>query len=114
MTLVKHIGADDFEREVMESDLPVLVDFYADWCGPCRMMAPVLERVATRLAGRASVVKVDTDQNPELAQTFRVSSIPALYVLRGGRVVDRAVGLTSEEQLISMLERAASPVAVAR
>jgi len=108
MNQITHVTAETFETEVRRSDVPVLVDFYADWCAPCRMMGPILEKVATQLAGRARIVKVNVDEEPELASMFKVSSIPALAVLNRGELVNARVGVTPAEQLVSMLENASS------
>ncbi len=89
MSAVLHANRQAFTREVLQSGLPVLVDFHADWCGPCRMPAPALERLATECAGRVKIVKVSIDAEPALADEFQVSSIPALLVLMSGREVGR-------------------------
>src|SRR5512137_2144375 len=86
------IGAGEFEEEVLRGTEPVLVDFFATWCGPCRAMAPVLDELAIELAGRARVVKLDVDQAPELARAHRISSIPCLVIFKDGREVGRIVG----------------------
>lgn len=108
MSYIDHVTADTFQTEVMNSDVPVLIDFYADWCAPCRMMGPILDKVATRTAGRAKIVKINVDEEPELASAFRVSSIPALAVVHHGRVVDARVGVSPADQLVRMLDQAAS------
>lgn len=97
----------DFDREVLDAsgERPVLVDFWAAWCGPCRMVAPVLERIASAYAGRARVAKVDTDAEPDLAMRYGVRSLPTLAVFRGGRLVDVLIGAQPEGVIREMLER---------
>ena len=95
------VTAENFKEEVLQSDKPVLVDFWAPWCGPCKMMSPVVEELAEE--GYA-VGKVDVDQNMALAQQFRVVSIPTLILFKDGEEVKRFVGLTSKEELKSALE----------
>lgn len=89
---IVHASDNSFGADVLNSDTPVLVDFWATWCGPCRAIAPHLERLADDYAGRAKVVKVDIDHNPERAAEFKVRSIPTLLVFKNGQVVDRIVG----------------------
>ena len=98
---IKHVKSSEFNNEVLKADKPVLVDFWADWCGPCKMMSPVVEELAEE--GYA-VGKVDVDQNMALAQQFRVVSIPTLILFKDGAEVKRFVGLTSKEELKSALE----------
>jgi thioredoxin 1 len=81
-----------FEAEVLNSKEPVLVDFFAEWCGPCKAMAPALEQVASELAGKLKVVKVDVDQNPEITQTYRIQAMPTLILFNAGKEVNRNVG----------------------
>lgn len=94
---------DSFEAET-RAPVPVLVDFWAGWCGPCRQVAPVLQSLSRRLAGRLKVVKVDVDQNPQLAARYNARSIPMLLLLDGGDVVDTWVGALSEARLFAALE----------
>jgi thioredoxin 1 len=110
MSHVPMISGDNFEREVLESEVPVLIDFYADWCGPCRSMTPIVDRLATELGQKAKVVKIDTDAQPELASAFRISSIPAFYVMHHGQVVDGSIGVTPAERLREMVERASDGI----
>ena len=94
-----------FNQEVLQSELPVLVDFWAPWCGPCRMLTPVVEQVATEMAGKLKVVKVNTDTAPNTATSYQISAIPTLMVFKGGELVDRVVGVLSKEQLTQWLEK---------
>jgi thioredoxin 2 len=100
------VSDQDLERIVGDSDVPVLVDFYADWCGPCKMMAPLLDAVAHAQAGRALVAKLDTDRNPTMAVRFAIRGIPTLIAFAGGREVGREVGAVARQQVDALLERA--------
>jgi len=104
MSAVQSVTDADFEAEVLQSDLPVLVDFWAPWCGPCRMIAPALDALATEYAGRVRVVKLDIDQNPNTAIAHQVRSIPLLLVFKGGEVVARQVGAAGQAQLRQFIE----------
>ena len=95
-----------FDRVVGDSEVPVLVDFYADWCGPCKIMAPVLDAVARARAGSALVAKLDTDRNPAVARRFQIASIPTLILFRGGREVARELGAIPRPRLEALLDRA--------
>ena len=96
--------AATFEELVLDAEVPVLVDFYADWCPPCRTLQPTLEEIAADYAGRARVVKVDVDADPDLAEQYEVSGIPALFVIKDGEVVDQTVGAQPKPTLESMLD----------
>lgn len=100
-----------FDQVVTRSDQPVLVDFWAPWCAPCRAVAPAVERLAQEFAGRAVVAKLNVDDNPRTAQRFGISSIPALYIFKGGRVVERLIGAQPYPMLRQALERHAGVVA---
>lgn len=95
----------NFEKVVASSPLPVLLDMWAAWCGPCRMIAPTIKTLAGELAGRVLVGKMDVDANPQTAARFRVQSIPTLLVLKNGREMDRIVGVQSKEAIVSRLAR---------
>ncbi len=93
----------NFKEDVLESSLPVLVDFYADWCGPCKMVAPILEELAEEYAAKLKVVKVNVDKEQELAQQFRVVSIPTMIVFENGEIRDSFMGYRSKEELVELL-----------
>ena len=103
---VFHATDADFTQQVLESDVPVLVDFWAPWCGPCRMIAPSLDQLATEYAGKAKVVKVDIDQNQATALKYHVRSIPMLLVFKNGQVEATQVGAVGKAQLAALLDRA--------
>ena len=96
---------DSFEAEVIGSDLPVLVDFWAPWCGPCRMVAPVVQEIAEQYDGKVKVVKMNTDENPKVASEYGIRSIPTLMVFKGGQKVDVVVGAVPKATLASTLEK---------
>ena len=103
---VINITKDNFESEVLKSPVPVLLDFWATWCGPCRMVSPIVDEIAEESDGSYKVGKINVDEQPELAQHFRVMSIPTLVVVKNGKEVQRAVGLHAREQLEEMLRNA--------
>ncbi len=97
------INKENFENEVVNSDKPVLLDFWAEWCGPCRMLSPVVSKIAEKYDGKIKVGKVNVDNEIELASAFQISSIPALFVVKDGRVVNSAVGFRNIEQIEAMI-----------
>ncbi|MGC6174056.1 thioredoxin [Lacrimispora sp. 38-1] len=103
MSVLK-ITKDNFEKEVMQSDKPILLDFWASWCGPCKMVGPIVEQVAEETADVARVGKINVDEEQELAQAFKVMSIPTLVVMKDGKVVKSTVGVQSKQTLLSMLQ----------
>lgn len=97
----------NFEAEALKSDLPVLVDFYADWCGPCKMQGPIVEELAGEMSGKAKIGKLNVDQNPAIAEKFSVMSIPTILIIKGGEVKNTLVGLQGKEALKAELEKLA-------
>ena len=103
--MITKLTNESFENEALNSDIPVLVDFYADWCGPCEMLAPAVERISERYAGRVKVCKVNVDEAYPVAATFGIQSIPTLIVFRDGEIKEKSIGLVSEDELSAMLDR---------
>ena len=99
---VLHVGRNNFEQEVLKSEKTVLLDFWASWCGPCRMIAPTLEEIAEERED-IQVVKINVDEEPELASQFRVMSIPTLVVFKDGAIANQAVGARSKDAILAML-----------
>src|SRR5574344_2320933 len=95
------ITNENFESEAVKSDIPVLLDFWADWCGPCRMLGPVVKEIAQEYDGKIKVGKVNVDEEPELANAFRVSSIPTVVVMKNGKVVTSSVGYKPKSQILA-------------
>ncbi|NET16328.1 MAG: thioredoxin [Okeania sp. SIO1H6] len=105
MTAATPVTDSSFKQEVLESDVPVLVDFWAPWCGPCRMVAPVVEEIAGQYEGQIKVVKVNTDENPNVASQYGIRSIPTLMIFKGGQRVDMVVGAVPKTTLANTLEK---------
>ena len=101
---IKHVSDASFEADVLQSDLPVLVDYWAEWCGPCKMIAPLLEEAAAKYQGRVIIAKVNVDDNPKTPQRFNVRSIPTLILFKNGQVEGQMVGAQRKANLTAFLE----------
>lgn len=101
--MAKVFSDENFEGEVLNSDVPVLVDFFAEWCGPCKMMGPVVDKIAQEYEGKAKVGKIDIDKNPDLAGKYNVMSVPTFMVFKQGKIVDTVIGAVSKEELTKNL-----------
>ncbi len=99
------ITSENFEKEVLNSEVPVLVDFFATWCGPCKMMSPVVEELAKEMEGKAKVYKVNTDEEQNLAIKYGIMSIPTFIVFKNGEPVGKAIGMRDKEELINLLNK---------
>ncbi len=102
--MTQELSDSTFDAEVLNSDIPVLVDFWAPWCGPCRALAPVIDQLATEYAGKAKIFKLNTDDNPESAVKYRINSIPNLIFFKGGKPVDQVIGAQDKQVLASKIE----------
>ena len=103
--MVNKFDGNNFEAEVLKSDIPVFVDFYADWCGPCKMMSPVIDKMSEEYAGRIKVGKVNVDENSDLAVKYGIMSIPNMVFFKNGEVVDRVVGAIPKPQMQAKFEK---------
>lgn len=98
------LSSENFEKEVIKSEQPVLIDFYADWCGPCKMMAPIVEELAKDLQGKVKVGKINVDENQELSMEYGIMSIPTVIIFKEGKEFKRFVGLRSKSELLEELK----------
>ncbi len=98
------LTSENFKDEVLDSDKPVLVDFWATWCGPCKMIAPIVEEIAKEYEGKVKVGKINVDQQPELASAFNIVSIPTIMIFKNGKIEDMVIGYKPKEQLIELLK----------
>jgi thioredoxin 1 len=102
--LVTHISTQRWDAEVLKPDLPVLVDFWAEWCGPCRMVGPAVEQVAKIMVGKVKVTKLNVDENQEIAMKYNVQSIPSLLLFKGGKEIARTIGAAPKEAYLKFIE----------
>lgn len=98
------LTTENFQSEVLKSDVPVLVDFWAAWCGPCKMVAPIVEEIAKEYTGNVKVGKINVDDQPELASAFRIASIPTIMIFKNGKIIDTIIGYHSKDRLVQMLK----------
>lgn len=105
MMSVLTITKENFEAEVLKSDKPVLIDFWAEWCGPCKMLSPIVDQIAGEVTQKAKVGKVNVDEQPELASQFKVMSIPTLVMIKDGKAVATSVGVKPKEDILAMLNQ---------
>ena len=105
MSSVADVTDATFEQEVLKSGIPVLVDFWAPWCGPCRAVAPVVDEIADEFKGKLKVLKLNTDENPKTAQSYRISGIPSLLVFKNGQPVEQVVGAVPKTTLTSAIQK---------
>lgn len=101
---IKHVSDDSFEKDVLESDVPVLVDYWAEWCGPCKMIAPVLEEIAGDYEGKMTIAKLNIDENPNTPPRYGIRGIPTLMLFKDGNVEATKVGAVSKSQLTAFLD----------
>ena len=101
MTVIKNCNENDFENEVLKSNLPVIVDFWAEWCGPCKMLTPILEELSNEMKNEINVVKVNLDENQDLAMKYSIRSIPTLLLFKEGHLIDTKVGLLPKNEIVT-------------
>ena len=102
---ILNVNDDSFDEDVLNSDTPVLIDYWAEWCGPCKMIAPVLDEIAKDYEGKLKVCKLNIDENPDTPQKYGVRSIPTLLLFKDGEVVESTVGVAGKEQLAALLDK---------
>ncbi len=100
---VIELNKDNFEKEVMEAEVPVLIDFWANWCGPCRMMSPVIDKIAEEMGDKVKVCKVNVDENHELAEKYEIMTIPAFIIVKNGAETGRTIGVQPKEDIIKLI-----------
>lgn len=100
---VTELNKDNFEKEVMEANVPVLIDFWASWCGPCRMMSPVIDKIAEEMGDKLKVCKVNVDENHELAEKYEIMTIPAFIVIKNGAEAGRTIGVQPKEDILNLI-----------
>lgn len=103
--MVQEVSVNNFQTEVLNSDKLTIVDFFADWCGPCRKLSPIMDEIEQELMGNVKFTKINTDENVELAQTYQISGIPTLLVFKNGELVERMVGLMPKNSIITNIEK---------
>lgn len=104
MSNATDVTAQNFDQEVLQSDIPVLVDFWAEWCGPCRMLAPTVDAIAGEYSGRLKVCKVDIDKDPSIAGRYGIMSIPTLILFKGGNIAEQMVGMLPKQTLVERIQ----------
>ena len=104
MTAIKNCNENDFENEVLKSNLPVIVDFWAEWCGPCKMLTPILEELSNEMKNEINIVKVNLDENQDLAMKYSIRSIPTLLLFKEGNLIDTKVGLFPKSEIVTWLK----------
>ena len=100
---VTELNKDNFEKEVMEANVPVLIDFWASWCGPCRMMSPIIDKIAEEMGDKVKVCKVNVDENHELAEKYEIMTIPAFIIVKNGAETGRTIGVQPKEDILKLI-----------